>query len=140
MNDNWIERLLLRSSDHLLTQFFRYAIVGGISFVVDFGLLYLLTGYAGLHYLLSATIAFLAGLTVNYLISIRWVFRRHTLDNRTAEFALYAVIGVVGLLLNDLLLYLFTDRLELHYLLSKLVAAAIVLIWNFAGRKFLLFG
>ena len=136
---NWIEHLLLRTSDDWLTQLFRYAIVGGVSFVVDYGLLYLLTERVGLHYILSATISFITGLIVNYLISIHWVFRTHKLQNRTTEFLLYAIIGIVGLFFNNLLLYVFTDCVQLHYLISKLVAAAIVLIWNFVGRKWILF-
>ena len=58
---------------------------------------------------------------------------------RAAEFAVYGIIGVVGLLLNNLLLYIFTDHLHLHYMLSKLIAAATVLAWNFLGRKIILF-
>lgn len=118
---------------------FRYAIVGGVSFAVDYGFLYVLTECYGFHYLLSATISFIAGLAVNYLISIRWVFGKSKLSSRAAEFAVYGIIGVVGLLLNNLLLYLFTDHLHLHYMLSKLIAAAIVLAWNFLGRKIILF-
>lgn len=134
-----IRVFLISETDSWLAQLFRYSIVGGLSFVVDYGLLYILTEWIGLHYLLSATVSFVAGLAVNYLISISWVFSRSRLSSRSAEFAVYGAIGVVGLLLNSLLLYLFTDHLHLHYLLSKLVSAAVVLLWNFAGRKLILF-
>ena len=134
-----IYRLLVSDTDSWFFQMFRYAIVGGVSFAVDYGLLYVLTECFGFHYLLSATISFIAGLAVNYLISIRWVFGKSKLSSRAAEFAVYGIIGVVGLLLNNLLLYLFTDHLHLHYMLSKLIASAIVLAWNFLGRKIILF-
>ena len=122
-----------------LIQFLRYTVVGGLSFVVDYGLLYVLTEWCGLYYILSATLSFAAGLTVNYLLSIKWVFRRSVLNNRMAEFAVFGIIGVAGLLLNNGLLYVFTEWCGLHYLLSKLFSAAIVLCWNFAGRKIVLF-
>ena len=134
-----IHRLFVSETDNWFAQMFRYAIVGGVSFVVDYGLLCLLTELLGLHYLLSATVSFTAGLVVNYLISIKWVFSKSKLNSRAAEFVVYGIIGVVGLLFNNLLLYLFTDHLHLHYMLSKLVAAAIVLVWNFIGRKIILF-
>ena len=130
-----LNRMMSGRSDRLGMQLFRYVVVGGVSFVVDYGLLYLLTERAGIHYLLSATCSFLAGLTVNYLISIRWVFGRSRSGSRLTEFLLFGVIGVVGLLLNNLLLWLLTDGLQLHYMVSKLVTALLVLCWNFGGRK-----
>lgn len=139
MGKRLIYRLLFSKTENWFAQMFRYAIVGGASFAVDYGLLYILTEFFGVHYLLSATASFTAGLLVNYLISIRWVFGQSKLTSRTAEFVVYGIIGVAGLLLNNLFLYLFTDHLHLHYMLSKLIAAAIVLAWNFAGRKIILF-
>ena len=118
---------------------FRYLIVGGIAFLADYSLLYILTEGLHLHYLLSATVSFVAGLIVNYLISTLWIFRHSKLNNRMAEFAVYAIIGVVGLLFNNLLMYLFTDCLNIHYMLSKLITAALVMCWNFLGRKYILF-
>lgn len=137
--DRLFDGILWKNPANWQIQLLRYTIVGGISFVVDYALLYILTAWFGLYYILSATLSFAAGLTTNYLISIKWVFKRSKLKNRTAEFIIYAIVGVIGLLLNNLLLYIFTDWLLLHYMLSKLVAAAIVLIWNFTGRKIILF-
>ena len=75
-------KLFYGSTDKLLVQFVRYFFVGGFAFVVDFGLLYILTEYAGLHYLLSATLSFIAGLLVNYIISCLWVFNGSKFKNR----------------------------------------------------------
>ena len=75
-------KLFYGSTDKLLVQFVRYFFVGGFAFVVDFGLLYILTEYAGLHYLLSATLSFIAGLLVNYIISCIWVFSTSKFKNR----------------------------------------------------------
>jgi len=132
-------QLIKNDTNDWFIQFLRYIIVGGVSFVVDYGLLYLLTEYAGIHYILSATLSFIAGLIVNYVISINWIFRHSKLSNKTVEFTIYGIIGVVGLLFNNLLLFLFTDIFQFHYMISKLIAAAIVLFWNFVGRKVILF-
>ena len=139
MGKRLISIMLFSETENWFAQMFRYAIVGGMSFAVDYGLLYVFTEWFGFHYLLSATISFTAGLVVNYLISIRWVFGKSKLSSRAAEFAVYGIIGVAGLLLNNLLLYIFTDHLHLHYMLSKLIAAVTVLVWNFLGRKIILF-
>lgn len=132
-------KLFYGSTDKLLVQFVRYFFVGGLAFVVDFGLLYILTEYAGLHYLLSATLSFIAGLLVNYIISCLWVFNGSKFKNRLVEFLFFAAIGVVGLALNDALIWLFTDCIGTHYMFSKIVAAAMVYLWNFFARKYLVF-
>lgn len=132
-------KLFYGSTDKLLVQFVRYFFVGGFAFVVDFGLLYILTEYAGLHYLLSATLSFIAGLLVNYIISCLWVFNSSKFKNRLVEFLFFAAIGVVGLALNDTLIWLFTDCIGTHYMFSKIVAAAMVYLWNFFARKYLVF-
>ena len=132
-------KLFYGSTDKLLIQFVRYFFVGGLAFVVDFGLLYILTEYAGLHYLLSATLSFIAGLLVNYIISCLWVFNGSKFKNRLVEFLFFATIGVVGLALNDALIWLFTDCIGTHYMFSKIVAAAMVYLWNFFARKYLVF-
>ena len=129
-------KLFYGTTDKLLIQFVRYFFVGGFAFVVDFGLLYILTEYAGLHYLLSATLSFIAGLLVNYIISCLWVFSNSKFKSRIVEFLFFAAIGVVGLVLNDFLIWLFTDCIGTHYMFSKIVAAAVVYLWNFFARKY----
>ncbi len=74
-------RLLKGPTDDARIQLFRYFIVGGTAFAVDFGLLWVLTE-CGMHYLLAGGCSFAAGLSVNYLLSVAWVFRDHALRNR----------------------------------------------------------
>lgn len=125
--------------NNLSAQFFRYFLVGGVAFIVDFSLLYLLTEFGRLHYLFSASIAFVAGIVVNYALSVTWVFDHRSIDNRMHEFAIFAVIGILGLAFNAALMWFFTEQVGLHYLLSKIVAAALILLFNFGARKALLF-
>jgi putative flippase GtrA len=123
----------------MLRQFVRYVVVGGLAFVVDFSVLFLLTEELGLHYLVSASIAFLLGIVTNYLLCIAWIFDYRALNNRAHEFALFFAIGIAGLLLNNLLMFILTEFLDCHYLLSKAGAAALILIFNFSLRRSLLF-
>ena len=123
----------------LAVQLIKYGVVGAIAFAVDFGTLWLLTSVAGLHHLISAAIAFILGLTCNYLISTARVFGESKLKSTAAEFSAFALIGVVGLGLNELIIFLITDIAGEHYLASKVVATVIVFFWNFFARRFLLF-
>lgn len=133
-----LHRLFVYKTNNLLIQLIRYTIVGGLAFIVDFGLLFLLTEYFGLYYILSATCSFLAGLLVNYYISTAWVFES-TIKSKQLEFTLFSLIGVVGLGLNDLLIWTFTEKFHIYYMLSKLITAILVYLWNFLGRKYLVF-
>lgn len=125
-------------AETLLEQFLRYLVVGGVAFLVDFGVLVVLTELY-FHYLISAAIAFCCGLVTNYLLSITWVFSARSMADKRVEFAIFSIIGIVGLGWNQLLMYLGTDIVGLDYRVSKLITVALVLFWNFGMRKLLLF-
>lgn len=134
-----IKEIFYHNTNNWLIQLFRYVFVGGFAFLVDYGLLFVLTEFAGFHYLWSATISFLAGLIVNYLLSTSWVFSQSKLKNKWIEFVIFSIIGIVGLGLNNLLLFVLTDKLGFHYMISKILVAVIVMLWNFIARKLVLF-
>lgn len=134
-----IDKLVKNQTDRTHIQFFRYIFVGGAAFIVDFISLYVFTDIFGVYYLISAAIAFTLGLIANYMLSISWVFNKRTLDNVWSEFIIFAVIGAIGLGLNELIIWLFTDYVGLFYLVSKIIAAALILFWNFSARKVTLF-
>ncbi len=120
-------------------QLFRYTFVGGLAFIVDFGTLFLLTEYFNTHYLISAGVAFIFGLTTNYILSVIWVFNSRNMKNKMMEFLLFTIIGLVGLALNELFLWLLTELLLIYYLFSKIITTFIVYFWNFFARKYMLF-
>lgn len=132
-------RLFVEPTTNIWLQLLRYGFVGGVAFVADYGTLFGLTHYAHVHYLWSAGIAFIVGLTVNYLLSISWVFNRNRSAKPWVEFLVFALIGVVGLGLNELIMYVATDIMELHYMISKLISTALVFCWNFFARKLIIF-
>ncbi len=121
-------------------ELFRYVLVSGIALACDVGLLLVLTEFAGLPYLVSAAIAFLAAMALAYWLSIVWVFRRRALSGHpAAEFAVFALVGVVGLGINQAVMAGFTELAGLHYALSKAIAIVFVFSWHFGARKLLLF-
>jgi putative flippase GtrA len=126
-------------TNNTLLQLIRYSFVGGFAFLVDFGTLAFLTEYFHIHYLVSAGIAFILGLIINYYLSVKWVFNTRAMENRWLEFLLFSLIGLVGLGLNELFLWILTDILFIYYLLSKIITTFIVYFWNFFARKVILF-
>jgi len=134
-----IEVLLKTKTNNTLIQLFRYTFVGGVAFIFDFGTLFILTEYFNVYYLISAAIAFLLGLTINYFLSIIWVFEKRTIKSKHIEFVIFALIGILGLILNEVFIWSFTEILNIHYLFSKIISTVFVYLWNFFIRKFLLF-
>ncbi len=138
-NQPAVLKLLINKTDNTILQLLRYVFVGGVSFVFDFGVLYVLTQYFNVYYLISAAISFTIGLVINYLLSIMWVFNSRSFGNRILEFFTFALIGIIGLILNELFLWALTDLLFIYYLYSKMISTFILLFWNFFARKIILF-
>lgn len=135
-----LNKLFKDGTDNLFLQFFRYGFVGGFSFLVDFFLLYFFCDFCGIYYLISAVLSFIISLIVNYILSTYWVFNKNKLNNKVLEFNLFALIGIVGLVFTEILLYLFTDVLGMYYLVSKIFSTIIVLFWNFFARRVMFYG
>jgi len=128
-----------RADSPLAVQFLRYLVVGGIAFLADFLTLALLTSGCGWHYLHAAAVAFGIGMAITYALSVTWVFKVRVVKSQHVEFLLFALVGLAGLGITQLMLWTLTDGLNLYYLHAKLITAAVVLAWNFVARKLLLF-
>jgi len=119
----------------LLMQFIKYFGVALIGYVVDFGALIILKEAFGMHYLIASSIGFLFGLIVVYFLSDIFVFGESKIKSKKLHFAVFAVTGIVGLLLLNALMWIFTDILGVMYLASKIIATVFVYIWNFFARR-----
>ena len=135
----WLRSLLLDPTDNTLFQYCRYSAVGAIAFIADFSTLYVLTRFAGWHYLVSAAIGFLAGLGLNYALSTAWVFNRRRVRSRTSEFGIFAAVGLAGSGLNELGMWLLVGKAGVFYLWAKAMTTVVIYVWNFTARKLLLF-
>lgn len=131
--------LINKNTENIFHQFLRYIIVGAIAFIADLTSLFILTDVFGFYYIISASIAFVMGLMINYYLSIMWVFSKRNLSNKWIEFQIFAIIGIIGLFLNALLIWIFTDYIGFFYLYSKILTAILILFWNFTARKIILF-
>lgn len=122
----------------LIAQFMKFGVVGTIAFIIDYGLMVLLTELFGVNYLISATISFTVSVIFNYIASMRYVFRHKEGMSVRREFVIFVVLSVVGLGINDLLMWLGTGLFGISYLITKIVATAIVMVYNFVTRKIFL--
>lgn len=118
-------------------QFLRYFFVGGSAAVVDLLVYSLYVTYLDVHYALSAFIAYMCGLSWNYIISIIWVFESK--HSRWKEIAMVFFIALGGLLWTWAILFVLIDMTGLDPVISKMISQILVLFWNFSMRKFYVF-
>ena len=121
--------------DSVPREFVRYTAAATVALAVDVGALYGCTALLQMHYLASAAVGFTLGLLTNYLLCVHLVFVRRRITSAWREFQIFAAIGIIGLLLNELFMWTFVEWLEIHYLFSKLGSAGLVFMWNFGVRK-----
>ena len=125
----------------------RFALTGGICFLVEFAALVLLKEGLGMDTLIATPIAFALSVVVNYALCMRWVFRGAR-DGGAAAKAGFAVTSVMGLVLNEGLMLLFRVMLGedavlltllgypvTMYMLNKVLATLLVMVWNYFTKK-----
>lgn len=118
-----------------LIQLVNYFWVAGIGFLVDFGTLFIFTEYLRFPYLLSALIGFLAGLVCNFFLSEKFVFGKSQVNSPYLRFTIFGLIGLIGLGILELLMWIQVYYFHVQYLLSKIFATVAVYAWNFFARK-----
>ncbi len=122
----------------LWQQIFKFGIVGFIATVIDFLCIYILKEFLHLPVIISNTLSFCIATIYNYWASIHWVFNVNKEKNPKKNFILFILFSVMGLLLNDLIVWFTTYEFNIYYLLGKVIATAIVMIFNFITRKLFL--
>ena len=128
-----------------IKQFISYFFVGGISFLVELGFFTLFSNVLGLHYLLATALAFIFSTTANWFLGRVWTFKKNKSyeNKRIKELLLVFGASIVGLGLNELLMWIFVSLCgldtDLLKVVSKVLATGIVFFWNFLSRKLLIY-
>ncbi len=119
-------------------QFLKFAVVGIISFAVDWLLLVFLTDACRVDYLMSTSISFLVSVALNYALSVRYVFPHRDDMSRKREFTIFAILSAIGLGLTDVFMFVGVTMLNVAYQAMKVIATFCVTWYNyFSRRKFL---
>lgn len=119
----------------LIEQIIKFGFVGFLCFFIDYGIMVLLTEAAGIDYLLSSGISFTVSVIVNYILSVTFVFETDKNKNKLKEFVVFVFLSVIGLGINEVCMWFAVELLGIHYMLSKIGATAVVMIYNFVSRK-----
>lgn len=122
----------------LIEQILKFGVVGIIATVIDFGVLYILSQPLGMDPVISAGISFCVSLVFNYVASMRYVFTHREDMSRSREFVIFLVLSLIGLAINEAVMAAGVAVLgnsALAVMGTKVLATAIVMVWNFVSRK-----
>ena len=117
-----------------ILEIIRFCISGGVCFLVDYGTMVLFKECFGFNYLIATGIGFTVSVILNYLMCVFWAFENVNKNNKKAM-ALFLITSIIGLGLNELFMWFFVDIIVIHYMISKIITAALVMIWNYVTKR-----
>ena len=118
----------------------KYSIVGGIAFIVDFSVFYTAINFIEINYFVSGIYSFIAGVFVNYFLARRFVFYNHNKVKKSTELFGVFLISGIGLLIHQFTIYSLVEFINSDIYVSKILASAIVFLWNYNMRRIYLYG
>ncbi len=116
-----------------LLEMIRFAIVGGASFLLDYGLLYAFVEYFDMPYLWASGLSFTISVLFNYYLCVVFVF--HAKGRTKKDKILFFGSSVAGLFLNQMCMWIFVDLMGVYYMIAKIFATAIVTVWNYVMKR-----
>lgn len=124
---------------NLFSQLIKFVLVGGIAFLIDYGIMVFLTEVFKIPSLISAAISFTVSVIFNYISSVKWVFDVDKEKNsKTKELVVFILLSIVGLGINELIMWIMDKEFGIYYMISKIVATIVVMCYNFITRKLFL--
>ena len=139
----------------LMGQIIKFGFVGGTSFIIDYlitlGVSALCRNAFGMDVATAAAVGGLFGFCIsliyNYFMSMKFVFERRDDMDRKKEFVIFTVLSLIGLGLNELILYfgvivcdkvvpsMVAEHPSVITTLVKMFATGVVMVYNFISRK-----
>lgn len=118
-----------------MEQIIKFGFVGFLCFFIDYGVMVFLTEVFRIDYLVSSGISFTVSVIVNYILSITFVFETDKDKNKLKEFVVFVFLSVFGLGINEACMWLAVEAAGIYYMISKIGATAVVMVYNFVTRK-----
>lgn len=114
-----------------------YGIIGSASAALDFLLYTFFVNILSWHYIFSNCISVLAGISTSFSLNRAYNFK--VKDQITKRFSIFLCVGLCGMLISNLILYLCIDYLHMNKIVSKLLSIILVVFFQFLINKYITF-
>lgn len=133
----------------LFAQIIKFGVVGFLCFFIDYFIMIALTELAGIPSLYSSGCSYVVSTIVNYILSVTVVFDTDKNANKAKQFVVFVIFSLIGLGLNQLIMWggtawleslmersdVLADLSRYAYMVVKIFATGIVMVYNFITRK-----
>lgn len=122
----------------IILQFCKFGIVGFLCFLIDYGLMVALTETTNLSYFSSCGISYTTSVVVNYILSMRFVFKGKDDMSKFMEIVVFIILSIIGLAFNQLIMWIAVETFHIFYAVAKILATMMVTVYNFISKKIFL--
>jgi len=122
-----------------ILKFVKYFIVGGIAAIVNLIIFFIFAKVMRYNYFVIGALAFIVATFVNYILSIKYVFKSGIRFGKHKELFWIYVVSIIGLIENEIILYLFASLLHIEIMISQIIAVGAVFFWNYIARNSFVF-
>lgn len=122
---------------HKFRDLILYGIIGCCASGLDFAIYSILVRYFCVHYIYANSISILAGISTSFLLNRKYNFK--VKDHTIRRFAIFLSVGLLGLLLSNVILYICISLIGINELLSKFLSIILVVFLQFILNKFITF-
>jgi putative flippase GtrA len=117
-------------NDLLIQKFIKFCVVGFSGMMIDFGTTWILKEKVKVNKYIANSTGFILAATSNYIWNRFWTFQSEN-SHVVTEYFSFIIISLIGLAINNFLIYLLSDKMKFNFYLSKLIAIGVVTVWNF---------
>ncbi len=117
----------------------KYLLAGGTATLVNLILLYFLTEFFHLWYLISSALAFIASFFVSFYLQKFWTFVDRDKEKILRQMVFYLAVASLNLFFNLVMMYFLVEAAGLWYMLAQLITGALIASESYLVYKFFIF-
>src|SRR3989344_7481420 len=119
----------------VFSQAVKFAIVGVANTLINLAVLYILTEFLHIHYIVSAVFAFIVAVTNSFILNKIWTFKENIKHKAASRYIKFIIVSIIALVVNLVFLWVMVEYFEMWYMFAQVLAVILNFIINFFGNK-----